>query len=82
MHATDTGDATLMVGYNSQETFDRVLPILRAMAKYAFHMGELGAGYAMKTLNNYIKASGYGTGGLFGGWTEVRLGPNPDDRRS
>jgi 3-hydroxyisobutyrate dehydrogenase-like beta-hydroxyacid dehydrogenase len=59
MHATDTGDATLMVGCNSQEAFDRVLPILRAMAKYTFHMGELGAGHAMKTLNNYIMASGY-----------------------
>lgn len=27
------------------------------MASYIFHMGGVGAGHAMKTLNNYIMAS-------------------------
>lgn len=27
------------------------------MAGYIFHMGRLGAGHAMKTLNNYIMAN-------------------------
>ncbi|EXJ95670.1 hypothetical protein A1O1_00792 [Capronia coronata CBS 617.96] len=57
LHDTDTGDATLMVGSNSQEAVDKVLPVLQAMAKYVFHMGKLGAGHAMKTLNNYISAA-------------------------
>jgi len=57
LHDTDTGNATLMVGSNSQEAVDKVLPILQAMAKYVFHMGKLGSGHAMKTLNNYISAA-------------------------
>ncbi|KIX01129.1 uncharacterized protein Z518_10195 [Rhinocladiella mackenziei CBS 650.93] len=57
LHDTDTGDATLMLGSNSQEAVDKVLPVLQAMAKYVFHMGKLGAGHAMKTLNNYISAA-------------------------
>lgn len=57
MRATDAGESTLMVGSDSQETFDKVEPILRTMASYVFHMGRLSAGHAMKTLNNYIMAS-------------------------
>ncbi|OAP58654.1 hypothetical protein AYL99_07744 [Fonsecaea erecta] len=57
LHDTDTGDATLMVGANSQEAVDKVLPVLQAMAKYVFHMGKLGSGHVMKTLNNYISAA-------------------------
>lgn len=57
MHATDNGESTLMVGSDSKEAFEKVEPILRCMATYIFHMGKLGNGHAMKTLNNYIMAS-------------------------
>lgn len=57
LHDTDTGDATLMVGCNDQSAFERALPVLQAMAKYVFHMGKLGTGHAMKTLNNYVSAA-------------------------
>lgn len=57
MHATDAGESTLMVGSDSESAFAKVEPILRTMASYIFHMGGLGAGHAMKTLNNYIMAS-------------------------
>lgn len=57
MHATDAGQSTLMVGCDDQAHFDTVKPILECMASYIFHMGPLGAGHAMKTLNNYIMAS-------------------------
>ncbi|KAK5170322.1 uncharacterized protein LTR77_004909 [Saxophila tyrrhenica] len=57
MHATDAGESTLMVGSDSREAFEKVEPILRCMAGYIFHMGRLGNGHAMKTLNNYIMAS-------------------------
>lgn len=55
--ATDEGESTLMVGADSKEAFDKVEPILKTMAGYIFHMGKLGNGHAMKTLNNYIMAS-------------------------
>lgn len=57
LHDTDTGDATLMVGCDDKAAFDKALPVLQAMAKYVFHMGKLGAGHAMKTLNNYVSAA-------------------------
>ncbi|EXJ89780.1 hypothetical protein A1O3_02847 [Capronia epimyces CBS 606.96] len=57
LHDTDNGNATLMVGSNSPDAVGRVLPVLRAMAKYVFHMGHLGAGHTMKTLNNYVSAA-------------------------
>jgi 3-hydroxyisobutyrate dehydrogenase-like beta-hydroxyacid dehydrogenase len=57
MHDTDIGRATLMVGSNSQEATDKVLPILQAMAKWVFVMGNLGAGHAMKTFNNYVSSA-------------------------
>lgn len=57
MHATDAGESTLMVGADSPAIFSAVRPVLSAMAGYLFHMGPLGSGHAMKTLNNYIMAS-------------------------
>lgn len=57
MHATDAGESTLMVGSDSEEDYAKVKPILQEMAGYIFHMGGLGTGHAMKTLNNYIMAS-------------------------
>ena len=57
MHATDAGESTLMVGSDSEAAYAKVEPILRTMASYIFHMGPLGSGHAMKTLNNYIMAS-------------------------
>ena len=49
LHDTNTGDTTLMVGANSQDAVDKVMPVLQAMAKYVFYMGPSGAGHAMKT---------------------------------
>lgn len=57
MHATDAGESTLMVGSDSDAAYEKVKPILETMGGYIFHMGPLGAGHAMKTLNNYIMAS-------------------------
>jgi 3-hydroxyisobutyrate dehydrogenase-like beta-hydroxyacid dehydrogenase len=57
MHATDDGESTLMVGADSKETYEKVKPVLECMAGYLFHMGKLGNGHAMKTINNYVMAS-------------------------
>ena len=51
------GDATLMVGCTNPAALDIAMPILKTMAKHVFVMGELGAGHAMKTLNNYTSAA-------------------------
>jgi 3-hydroxyisobutyrate dehydrogenase-like beta-hydroxyacid dehydrogenase len=56
-HALGKGDATLMVGCSNSAALDLAMPILKTMAKHVFVMGELGAGHAMKTLNNYTSAA-------------------------
>lgn len=52
-------DATLaiMVG-GGKEDVEKAGPVLRAMGKDIFHVGALGAGHAVKALNNYLGAAG------------------------
>jgi len=52
-------DATLaiMVG-GEKPDFERVKPLLDALGKSIFHVGPLGAGHAVKALNNYLGAAG------------------------
>ena len=81
LHDTDTGDATLMVGSNSSEAVSKAMPVLQAMAKYVFHMGALGAGHAMKTLNNYVSgASIVALSDALVTRPEVWAQSHPDDR--
>jgi 3-hydroxyisobutyrate dehydrogenase-like beta-hydroxyacid dehydrogenase len=49
---------TFMVGADDEAALERVRPLLEAMSEHVFHMGGLGAGHTMKTLNNYISAAG------------------------
>ncbi|TKA71260.1 hypothetical protein B0A55_07335 [Friedmanniomyces simplex] len=56
-HALAKGDATLMVGCSNAEALEKAMPVLKTMGQYVFHVGELGAGHAMKTLNNYTSAA-------------------------
>jgi 3-hydroxyisobutyrate dehydrogenase len=51
------GTLAIMVG-GSKESFHKVRPVLSAMGKQIFHVGPLGAGHAVKALNNYIGAAG------------------------
>jgi 3-hydroxyisobutyrate dehydrogenase len=52
-------DATLaiMVG-GETEVFEKLRPVLSAMGSELFHVGPLGAGHAVKALNNYLGAAG------------------------
>jgi 3-hydroxyisobutyrate dehydrogenase len=52
-------DATLaiMVG-GEKETIEKVTPVLKTMGSDVFHVGPLGAGHAVKALNNYLGAAG------------------------
>lgn len=54
----DTRRITLMVAGDDEGAIGRVMPLLRAMAERVVRAGGLGAGHAMKTLNNYVAAAG------------------------
>ena len=47
----------IMVG-GTTSGLARVLPVLKAMGNQIFHVGPLGAGHAVKALNNYLGAAG------------------------
>src|SRR3954469_7992215 len=47
----------IMVG-GSKGIFQKMKPVLQAMGKQLFHVGPLGAGHAVKALNNYLGAAG------------------------
>ena len=45
------------VGCSSPAALEKAMPVLQTMGKHVFVMGSLGAGHAMKTLNNYVSAA-------------------------
>jgi 3-hydroxyisobutyrate dehydrogenase len=47
----------IMVG-GEKAIFERVQPLLAVMGGAVFHAGPLGAGHAIKALNNYVSAAG------------------------
>ena len=51
------GTLALMVG-GAAEVLEDVRPVLKAMGSDIFHCGPLGAGHAVKALNNYLGAAG------------------------
>jgi len=50
---------TVMVGGNDEAALDRIHPILESMSENIFRVGPLGAGHAVKTLNNFVSSAGY-----------------------
>ncbi len=53
----EAASLAIMVG-GEQTIFDRVQPLLSTMGSAVFHAGPLGAGHAIKALNNYVSAAG------------------------
>jgi 3-hydroxyisobutyrate dehydrogenase len=51
------GTLAIMIGGDS-DTVDAIQPVLKAMGTDLFHVGALGAGHAVKALNNYLGAAG------------------------
>jgi 3-hydroxyisobutyrate dehydrogenase len=51
------GTLAIMVG-GDEAAVRKVEPVLRAMGTQIFHCGPLGAGHAVKALNNYLGAAG------------------------
>ncbi len=48
---------SIMVG-GERNIFERVKPMLEKMGSQIYHAGPLGAGHAIKALNNYVSAAG------------------------
>ena len=51
------GTLSIMAG-GALEDFAKVLPVLQKLGNQIFHVGPLGAGHAVKALNNYLGAAG------------------------
>jgi 3-hydroxyisobutyrate dehydrogenase len=52
-------DASLAIMVGGEEpVFRKARPVFEAMGKNIFHVGALGAGHAVKALNNYLGAAG------------------------
>jgi 3-hydroxyisobutyrate dehydrogenase len=51
------GTLAIMIGGDAA-TVQRVRPVLQAMGSELYHVGPLGAGHAVKALNNYLGAAG------------------------
>ena len=51
------GTLAIMAG-GDREPFASVLPVLQKLGNQIFHVGPLGAGHAVKALNNYLGAAG------------------------
>ncbi len=51
----EAGTLTVMVGGN-RDTFERALPVVQAFAGKVFHVGDVGAGHAVKAVNNMLLA--------------------------
>lgn len=52
------GELIFMVGGDAADVA-RARPLLEAMGKSITHLGPVGAGHALKAINNYIAAAGY-----------------------
>jgi 3-hydroxyisobutyrate dehydrogenase len=55
-NGAEAGTLTVMVGADAA-TFDRARPVLEAFAGRIEHMGPVGAGHAMKSVNNALLAA-------------------------
>ena len=51
------GTLAIMVG-GDRKSVKRVMPVLKRLGTEIFHVGPLGAGHAVKALNNYLGAAG------------------------
>ncbi len=52
-HRAATGNIAILAGC-SRETFDRALPVLKAMGRRILHTGDLGSASVLKVVTNYL----------------------------
>ncbi|MFL1454110.1 NAD(P)-dependent oxidoreductase [Marinobacter sp. GN3S48] len=53
----DSAELAIMVG-GDELIYEDISPLLAMIGKKLFHVGPLGAGHAIKALNNYVSAAG------------------------
>lgn len=53
----DSGELAIMVG-GDELMFEKISPLLAILGEKLFYVGPLGAGHAIKALNNYVSAAG------------------------
>jgi len=53
------GSLTIMIGCDAREALHRARPLLAAMGEKLFEVGPLGAGHAVKALNNFVAATSF-----------------------
>ncbi|WP_114285410.1 NAD(P)-dependent oxidoreductase [Candidatus Halocynthiibacter alkanivorans] len=52
-HRAATGNISIFAGCN-RETFDRALPVLKAMGRRILHTGDVGSASVLKVVTNYL----------------------------
>jgi len=55
----ETATLSIMVGTDDDAAFAHALPVLEALGDRVVRVGPLGAGHALKALNNYLAAAAY-----------------------
>jgi 3-hydroxyisobutyrate dehydrogenase len=53
------GTLTIMVGADADADAEEATPVLEALGSRIYRAGALGAGHALKALNNFVGASGF-----------------------
>lgn len=55
----ETGTLTIMLGADDEAALDKVKPIVETLGERLVRIGRLGAGHAMKALNNYVAGTAF-----------------------
>jgi 3-hydroxyisobutyrate dehydrogenase len=55
----EAGTLSIMVGSDDEDAVARARPVLEALGDRIFRVGPLGAGHALKALNNFLAATAY-----------------------
>ena len=55
----ETGTLTIMIGADDEDALATATPVLEVLGERFIRIGALGAGHAMKALNNFVGAAAY-----------------------
>ena len=55
----ETGTLTIMTGADDEAALEKVTPVLEVLGERLVRIGALGAGHAMKALNNFVGAAAF-----------------------
>jgi 3-hydroxyisobutyrate dehydrogenase len=55
----ETGTLTIMIGTDNEAALQKATPVLEVLGERLIRIGALGAGHAMKALNNFVGAAAF-----------------------